>query len=353
MEIRPATDPLSWDSFLLSQQFRPFLQSWTMGEVYRDIGQEPIRLEAQQDGKTIGICFAHIVHARRGRHLSVPYGPVVASQEALTALLEALTKVAQDHQCAFVRISPFWPSSSPFIHNLPSSSLSSPLHLLAEHLWYLPLRSPDVWDPTPAADHEEGTRITEEALMAGMRSTARNLIRRAKKEGVTVTRSMDPVTDLPSFLNLHDETRRRHHFTPYSTSFFRAQVSRFARSGNVALYLAHYQGEVISASIHMIFGGETSYHHGASTLKYRNIPSSYLLQWTAICDALERGDRVYNFWGVSPEGAKKHPFAGVRTFKTAFGGNLLEIAHCRDIPLSPLYHLTRAVETWRKWRRGF
>ena len=106
----------------------------------------------------------------------------------------------------------------------------------------------------------------------------------------------------------------------------------------------------------MIYGGETSYHHGASTLKYPKIPASYLLQWTAIRDALRRGDRVYNFWGIAPAqstGSTKHPFAGVTTFKTGFGGELLELVHCMDLPLSKRYYLTWGIEAIRKWRRGF
>ena len=193
----------------------------------------------------------------------------------------------------------------------------------------------------------------EAEILSGMRSTARNLIRRAEKEGVTVEASPNPVEDLHHFLTLHDETRKRHGFTPYGDAFFRAQVARFAAKDQVTLYLARYNGEVIAASIHMRFGGETSYHHGASTQKYRNIPASYLLQWTAIRDALRRGDRIYNFWGISPEGVTKHPFAGVRTFKTAFGGASLELVHCMDIPLSSKYLITRTIETVRKWRRGF
>ena len=39
-----------------------------MGEVYKDIGQEPIRLTIRVDDKLAGICFGHIVNARRGRH---------------------------------------------------------------------------------------------------------------------------------------------------------------------------------------------------------------------------------------------------------------------------------------------
>jgi lipid II:glycine glycyltransferase (peptidoglycan interpeptide bridge formation enzyme) len=72
---------------------------------------------------------------------------------------------------------------------------------------------------------------------------------------------------------------------------------------------------------------------------------------------------VYNFWGIAPLRSSgspnsqfpipKHPFAGVTTFKTGFGGELLELEHCMDLPLSKKYFLTWGIETVRKWRRGF
>jgi lipid II:glycine glycyltransferase (peptidoglycan interpeptide bridge formation enzyme) len=68
---------------------------------------------------------------------------------------------------------------------------------------------------------------------------------------------------------------------------------------------------------------------------------------------MKRGDHVYNFWGIAPEGVKSHPFAGVTLFKTGFGGSLLPLMHCIDLPLSPLYKATRAFEYLRKWKRGF
>ena len=196
-----------------------------------------------------------------------------------------------------------------------------------------------------------------------MRKTTRNLIRRAEKDGVTVRASTDPERELDLFLKLHNETRSRHGFTPYRDSFFRAQVKHFAPRKECTLYLAEHQGEVLAASIHMHVGGETSYHHGASTMS--KIPASYLLQWTAIKDALRRGDHIYSFWGIAPVKpdlleagswkleAPKHPFAGVTLFKTGFGGNLLNLMHCVDIPLRTTYQLTRAFEFLRKWKRGF
>ncbi len=354
--VRPAVSSDAWDTFLARQQYRPFLQSWTMGEVYTAIDQPPLRLEAlNAAGDIVAIAFAHLVPARRGRHLSVPYGPV-GDPAAFPALFQALAEAGRTQKCAFVRVSPHLPRTVAF--DAGFKIVRAPLHLLAEEIWYLPLRAPNPW-----TSDGESVPANAETLLMACRKTARNLIRRAEKDGVTIEAAPYPEIALKEFIRLHDETRKRHGFTPYGNRFFRAQVELFAKKDQVTVYLAHYQGEVIAASVHMRTFGETSYHHGASSAAHSKIPASYLLQWRAVEDALKRGDRVYNFWGIAPthldeEGErrlldKSHPFAGVTTFKTGFGGELLPLVHCFDIPLSPMYRLTRAFELLRKWKRGF
>lgn len=364
-QISEAKNASEWDSFLASLRFRPFLQSWTMGEVYRSLHQVPVRLEMRREGVIVGICFAHLVEARRGRHLSIPYGPLFSEsltptdfETLLPQLTEALREFGRKHQCSFVRLSPFLPAAheSDLTTRMPGLR-PSPMHLLAEHLWYLPLYAKDPW----TEDGESPMRPKDE-LFAELRKTTRNLVRRAEKDGVTIEASPAPMEDVKHFITLHDETRKRHGFTPYTNVFFRAQVEHFAKRNECTVYLAHYQGNVIASSIHMHAFGETSYHHGASADAYKKIPASYLLQWTAIEDAIKRGDRVYNFWGIAPQTSSdsdqpsfssRHPFAGVTLFKTGFGGKLLTLTPCQDLPLSSSYTLTRAFETFRKWKRGF
>lgn len=370
MIVSHAKNRQEWEAFLQSQRFAPFLQSWTMGEVYTDIGQEPIRLELLEDGKIIGVCQAIVVPARRGRHLMVQYGPVFSEQltgtrheEGWNKMYSVLKDVASEKRCSFIRMSPFVPLNyqSPLLHLNPPQALPSPLHLLSEYTWYIPLRSVDRWQDDDFLKASEPR--TEESIKMEMRKTTRNLVGRAEREGVTVVASKDPMADLEKYFELQKETYKRHHFVPYRDSFIRAQVKHFAPLGQAIVYTATYMNEVIAASVHMTYGGATSYHHGASTHKYAKIPASYLLQWTAINDALKRGDSVYNFWGIAPRKLNeageeviinpKHPFAGVTTFKTGFGGKPLPLMHCVDLPISNSYYLTRMFEFARKWKRGF
>src|SRR3989338_7104014 len=172
MNVTPATHPAEWDAFLRSQSFSPFLQSWTMGEVFRDIGQEPIRLEVRENGVIVGICLAIVVPARRGRHLMVQYGPIVSGERVAVSdqLMDALRNTAKDHQCGFLRISPFVPATAPLAIK---GAQEAPLHLLAEHLWYLPLTTQNPWQLP--ANRSSLTALTEDELLMGMRKTTRNL----------------------------------------------------------------------------------------------------------------------------------------------------------------------------------
>ena len=363
MHVQPATDQQQWETFVKAQPFASFLQSWTMGEVYRDIGQEPVRLEVRENGQLIGTCQAIVVPARRGRHLMVQYGPLLTSNDALKPLLDALKEKAREHRCSFIRMSPFWREGDPMVSRLSAEgALGSPMHLLSEYTWYIPLKNANRWQDTEFSIQNSEFR-SEDSIKADMRKTTRNLIGRAQREGVTVEASKDPTNDLDIYFKLQEETHKRHGFVPYRESYIRAQVKHFAPKGEVIVYVARYQGEPVAASVHMSFGGITSYHHGASTHKYAKIPASYLLQWTAISEALHRGDDIYNFWGIAPRKVNeqgeeviinpKHPFAGVTTFKTGFGGHPLPLMHCVDLPLTGSYNMTRAFEFVRKWKRGF
>lgn len=362
MHATLATNRQEWDAFVKAQPYASFLQAWNMGEVYRDIGQEPIRIEVRDAQHTIlGVCLGVVVPARRGKHVMTQYGPLATSTEVFDALTNAMKDAASERGCSFVRMSPFLPE----VHTEaagwpPAASKSSPLHLLSEYTWYIPLTEKDRWAGEP---FQESQKRTEDQIKADMRKTTRNLVGRAQREGVTVEASKNPEADLEMYFELEKETFKRHHFVPYRSSFIRAQVKHFAPQGEAIVYIARYQGQPLAASVHMSFGGITSYHHGASTHAHPKIPASYLLQWTAISDALERGDQIYNFWGIAPRRLlpdgqeviidKHHPFAGVTTFKTGFGGKPLPLVHCTDIPLAKTYYLTRAFEFVRKWKRGF
>ncbi len=344
IEISEDIQKQEWEEFLLQQTNPPFLQSWNMTTLHKQINEEPHCVAVRRGKQLIGVAFYTVVKAKRGHYLYLPYGPVLQewSNDIFQALTAFLAQKGRDLQVDFIR-------SSPFITNSESNQRlysaagwkRAPIHMLAEHVWIL--------DITPSEDE----------LMKGMRKTMRNLIRRAGRDGVAIRVSTDP-SDVDHFLTIHRDTVERHKFTPYTDDYFVSQVQAFTQDDQVALLLAEYKGSVIAASIIMFYGNMASYHHGASLTKYQKVPSTYLLQWTAIQEAKKRGCTAYNFWGIVPEEKmespilhRKHPFAGVTTFKTGFGGSRLDLLPCHDYALTSKYYITKIIETARRIKRGF
>lgn len=69
-------------------------------------------------------------------------------------------------------------------------------------------------------------------------------------------------------------------------------------------------------------------------------------------DLKEQGVKKYNLWGIAPPGEKNHRYSGVTTFKTGFGGEVVEFIPAHDIVISRgKYMLDLLVETLRKKRR--
>jgi lipid II:glycine glycyltransferase (peptidoglycan interpeptide bridge formation enzyme) len=102
------------------------------------------------------------------------------------------------------------------------------------------------------------------------------------------------------------------------------------------------------------FGKMTAYYIGASDIHNPKFSPAYLTQRTAILYAKSVGCTSYNFWWVPPDDNPKHPLAGVGLFKRGFGGEDRFFIHAHDLVVNTRkYYLTRVIEKYRAWRRGY
>lgn len=340
IEIRLVENKDIWESFVLSQPWTLFVQSWNYGEFYQKLGENFFVLGIYKNNALIGGSLVVTTHAKRGNFLYLPYGPILPhgeEGEALTQLASWLASYAKGHQYHFIRISPFL-DDSPGAKTLfdASGCLSAPMHILAETTWLLDITKPE---------HE---------LLSAMNKNHRNLIHRCEREGVRVV--MDATDDALLDVNrMLDETVKKHHFVRFSRSYIENEFRAFAPKNHAAIFRAYLpDGSLDAAAIFMFYGTMSAYRHGASYGKDKRLPTSYLLQWRAIQEAKKRGMQWHNFWGIAPDGSRKtHPFAGITHFKTGFGGEQKNLLHCQDIPTSPRYWLNWGIETLRRLRRGF
>ncbi len=335
IEVKSIVSEEFWESSLLRVDFAPFLQSWHMGNVHGSLGETFFRLGIFEDGSLVGLCLIIKVCAKRGWFLSLPYGPVLVlwKREYFENLLIHLKQLAFKEQCSFIKVAPFLPESSETNRLFAELGfIRSPLHLLAETLWVLDVEK------------------SEDELLRGMKKNHRNLIRRAEKDGVIIKKTHDS-SEVERFISLHHETSSRHQFMPYPDDYFREQVKFFSKRDQVLVFSAWHREELLACAIIMYYGNSGSYHHGAS--KTSKIPAGYLLQWEAIREAKKRKCKYYNFWGIYDGENTRHPFYGITHFKKGFGGYAVGLMHCHDLPLKYSYFMTYAIDTFRKFRRGF
>lgn len=309
-----------------------FLQSAVWQKTNELIGHKVI--VEKLDGKNKS--YLIVKNAKRGRYLEVPGGPVLDWQnknEAKTAT-KKLLEIAKKNHCAFVRIRPQLldtPENRQLLKDL--GGRVSPMHLAAEHTVILDLTK------------------TEAELLASMRRQTRYEVRRAAKLGLIVE-SGNSKELFEEFHQVQKDTAARQRFVPPDLKTLLAEREAFSK--NALIYVAKTAEDhaPIAYGLILIDGDEAEYYEAASTDLNRKLPGAYALEWQVIKDLKKAGVKRYNLWGIAPPNQPHHRYAGVTTFKTGFGGEIVAFVPAHDFIVSKLkYAPDYFIETLRKKRR--
>jgi len=329
------TDRDRYNAFVASTPFADVLQAWEWGEVKRRSGWSPRRFIVADDDDRI-VASAQVLARRpvRGapRLLYAPRGPVFVepASGALDALVGAIRSVAGD---AFVL------KCDPPIE--PGSSEATALERAGLSI----APSAGFGGVQPKAVMVLDLEPEPEKILAGFHSKWRYNIRLAERKGVEVSRAAR--AELPVFYELLVETARRDGFLIRGRRYFEDLFDCLEPAGQIAMFLARYEGTAIAGALCMGFGPRLTYVYGASSNTHRNVMPNHLVQWTMIRWAKENGFRIYDFRGVSPvrdgKPVEEH-LAGLNRFKEGFGARYVEYAGTYDLPLRPI--------VYRAWRLG-
>ena len=274
-------------------------------------------------------------NAKRGRYLEIPCGPLTdwSSKKSVNAVFDEIKKVGKDEKCVFVRIRPQLENSEKNLKLLSDLGLKkSPMHLAAEHTVMLDLKK------------------SEDELLADMRRQTRYEVRRAERFGITVEKS-DSEEIFKEFHKIQAATAKRQGFVPPNLKTLLAEKEAF--KGNIVIYVAKTEDKKPIAYGMVIKGGkEGDYYEAASTDLNRKLPGAYALLWQAMKDLKAEGYERFNLWGIAPPNQPNHRYAGVTTFKTGFGGEVIEYVPAHDLILSKVGYLKDyVVEAIRKKKR--
>lgn len=161
---------------------------------------------------------------------------------------------------------------------------------------------------------------TEEELINSFHHKTRYNIRLAGRKGVEIR--MGTVEDVKIFHDLITVTGIRDGFIVRTKEYYE-EVLR-AMGDNARLYMAYHEGQCIAATIAICYGDKCWYLYGASANEHRNLMPNYLLQWSMIQWAVERGCRIYDFRGVPGDLSEDNPMIGLYKFKVGFNGDYTE-----------------------------
>lgn len=309
-----------------------FLQSPVWQKTNELIGHKVIvdKLDGKNDTYMI------IKNAKRGRYLEIPGGPVLdwKKDEKIAKAIQKMLQIAKQQRCAFVRVRPQLldtPENRDILKSLGAKL--SPMHLAAEHTVILDLKKP------------------EEELLAAMRRQTRYEVRRAMKLGIEVE-SGNSEALFQEFHRVQKDTATRQHFVPPDLKTLLAEREAFAKNAKIYVAKTADEHQPIAYGLILIDGEEAEYYEAASTDLNRKLPGAYALQWQVIRDLKKAGILRYNLWGIAPPNQPHHRYAGVTTFKTGFGGEVVAYLPAHDFIVSKIkYAPDYLIETLRKKRR--
>ena len=322
---------MNWARTLSKYPEGNFLQSPEWERTNQIIGTKTIVESFEKEGHALMI----VRDAKRGRYLEIPCGPLIDWHDIkmLYDVFDSIRRIAKENHCVFVRIRPQLLRTPENMDILKRLRLrKSPMHLAAEHTVILDLEK------------------TEDELLANMRRQTRYEVRRAAKLGITVEKSCSEEI-FREFHEVQMQTAHRQHFIPPSLETLLAEHEAFGE--DAIIYVAKTdKGEPIAYGLVINNGPEAAYYEAASTELNRNLPGAYALIWRAMRDLKAKGIKRFNLWGIAPPNQPNHRYAGVTTFKTGFGGDIVEYVPAHDLVIHRFRYLKNLiVETVRKKKR--
>jgi lipid II:glycine glycyltransferase (peptidoglycan interpeptide bridge formation enzyme) len=206
------------------------------------------------------------------------------------------------------------------------------------------------WRPADPVQHDRSRVIDlarpEAELWADLRATTRNLVRRAQKDGITV--SEGTLDDLPAFYAIMADTARRAGFIIRTPESYRLVLDAFGPSGGVSLLFARMpDGTPAAAKIVIRAGGRVIPPYSGMTDEGARRNANRLLEWETIRREAAAGARIYDMWGLA------NP--GIELYKAGFGGREVRYVGAFDLPTLPILRaalvVARRAYVWQARRR--
>lgn len=322
--------------FLQSENWRKFQESWE---------RKTFEIEIKENNEYIA--YANIItHELQvvGEYFYIPRGPIITQSAKrkeqnhsakLKTFFTSLFSSAKENNIGWIRIEP---------------NNADKLALIKESLPNNIKIKKSAVDMQPREILVLDIAKSEEELLGKMKQKTRYNIKLAEKRGVQ-THSVERITQkyVEEFLRLVKITSERDKIKSHPEGYY-CKMFETIPSEVLKLYVAEYEGKIITANLVLFFGKTATYMHGASDNAHREAMAPYLLQWQAILDAKKAGCEKYDFGGIKTE-LTNNSWSGITKFKTGFAPDTkpIEFPGSYDIVLnSRKYSLYKILQKIKK-----
>jgi len=152
----------------------------------------------------------------------------------------------------------------------------------------------------------------EESLFSRYRPNVQRNIRKAEREGISVSEDRTP-EGLMEFYRLNCLTRRKHGLPPQPVRFFEHLREHVLDKGLGFLMMARHKKKAVAGALFLLFGGKAIFKYGASDQRYQEFRANNLVFRDAIRLLCRKGVRTLSF------GRTDLLHEGLRQFKLSWG----------------------------------
>jgi len=169
---------------------------------------------------------------------------------------------------------------------------------------------------------------SEDDLLKRIEPAGRWAANKARKNGVVVEDAASD-DDVRAYYQLYMETGSVPGSGPPSEERFVSGFRRLRDEGKARIILARHEGELVAGSFFPCHAGLAAQHQTALSMQGRKLNAGSLLVWESMLSFKIAGFRALDLVSVEvapPAGSRE---AGVREFKSKWGGQLLDTPVCQ------------------------
>jgi lipid II:glycine glycyltransferase (peptidoglycan interpeptide bridge formation enzyme) len=186
----------------------------------------------------------------------------------------------------------------------------------------------------------------EESLFSRYRPNVHRNIRKAEREGISVSEDGTP-NGLMEFYRLNCLTRREHGLPPQPVRFFEHLRRHVLEKGLGFLMMARHREKAVAGALFLLFSGKAIFKYGASDRRYQEFRPNNLVFRDAIRLLCGRGARTLSF------GRTNFGHEGLRQFKMSWGTSETRHQYVKYDVRSKTYLTTNQSRWETRWKKTF